>query len=41
MRGILSEAMVMCASSDKVELLIPPEGSVPGDRIIFDGYPGK
>lgn len=39
MRGILSEAMVMCASSEeKVELLSPPEGVKPGQRIIFEGY---
>ena len=25
---------------DKVELLEPPEGSVPGDKIVFDKYPG-
>ncbi|XP_033118019.1 aminoacyl tRNA synthase complex-interacting multifunctional protein 1-like isoform X1 [Anneissia japonica] len=39
MRGILSQAMVMCASGDTVELLTPPAGSVPGDRISFDGFP--
>lgn len=40
MRGILSQAMVMCASSpDKVEILDPPQGSVPGDRVNCDGYP--
>lgn len=40
MRGILSEAMVMCASSpDKVEILAPPEGSVPGDLVHVEGYP--
>jgi aminoacyl tRNA synthase complex-interacting multifunctional protein 1 len=39
MRGILSEGMVMCASSpDKVEILNPPPGVVPGDVIEFDGY---
>ena len=42
MRGILSEAMVMCASSpEAVEILAPPEGSQPGDRVVFDKYPGK
>eukprot|EP00058_Branchiostoma_floridae_P026013 XP_002611503.1 hypothetical protein BRAFLDRAFT_117196 [Branchiostoma floridae] len=41
MRGITSQAMVMCASSpEKVELLDPPAGSQPGDRITFEGYPG-
>lgn len=40
MRGILSEAMVMCASSpEKVEILAPPEGSVPGDLVHVEGYP--
>lgn len=42
MRGILSQAMVMCASSpDKVELLDPPQGAVPGDRVSCEGYPSK
>ncbi|KAL7024525.1 hypothetical protein ACKWTF_013083 [Chironomus riparius] len=38
MRGVLSEAMVMCASSpDKVEIMNPPEGCVPGDLVSCDG----
>lgn len=42
MRGILSEAMVMCASTpDKVELLQPPENVKPGDRVVFDQFPGE
>ncbi|XP_049642899.1 aminoacyl tRNA synthase complex-interacting multifunctional protein 1 [Suncus etruscus] len=42
MRGVLSQAMVMCASSpEKVEILAPPKGSVPGDRITFDAFPGE
>lgn len=42
MRGVLSQAMVMCASSpERVEILAPPNGSVPGDRITFDDFPGK
>lgn len=42
MRGILSEAMVMCASTpEKVELLGTPEGAKPGDRVVFDNYPGE
>ncbi|XP_007946480.1 aminoacyl tRNA synthase complex-interacting multifunctional protein 1 [Orycteropus afer afer] len=42
MRGVLSQAMVMCASSpEKVEILTPPDGSVPGDRITFDNFPGE
>ena len=41
MRGVVSQAMVMCASSpDKVEILDPPSGSVPGDRLTFQGFPG-
>ncbi|XP_065077922.1 aminoacyl tRNA synthase complex-interacting multifunctional protein 1 [Ochlerotatus camptorhynchus] len=40
MRGILSEGMVMCASTpDKVEVLAPPIGSVPGDLVHVEGYP--
>lgn len=39
MRGITSEAMVMCASTaDKVEVLIPPNGCQPGDHVHCDGY---
>ncbi|KAI1887502.1 hypothetical protein AGOR_G00190980 [Albula goreensis] len=42
MRGVVSQAMVMCASSpDKVEILDPPSGSVPGDRVTFQGFPGE
>lgn len=41
MRGVVSQAMVMCASSpDKVEILDPPGGAVPGDRVTFQGFPG-
>lgn len=39
MRGIMSEAMVMCASTpEKVEILSPPEDSQPGDPVLVDGY---
>uniref|UniRef100_A0A673W472 Aminoacyl tRNA synthetase complex interacting multifunctional protein 1a n=1 Tax=Salmo trutta TaxID=8032 RepID=A0A673W472_SALTR len=42
MRGVVSQAMVMCASSpDKVEILDPPSGAMPGDRVIFQGFPGE
>uniref|UniRef100_A0A1A7Y291 Aminoacyl tRNA synthetase complex-interacting multifunctional protein 1 n=1 Tax=Iconisemion striatum TaxID=60296 RepID=A0A1A7Y291_9TELE len=42
MRGVVSQAMVMCASSpDKVEILDPPGGSVPGDRVSVQGFPGE
>lgn len=41
MRGVLSQAMVMCASSpEKVEILDPPSGAVPGDRVSCQGFPG-
>lgn len=39
MRGVTSEGMVMCASTpEKVELLIAPAGSVPGDLVHCEGY---
>lgn len=38
-RGVLSEAMVMCASSpESVEILIPPPDSMPGDFVNVNGY---
>ncbi|XP_056109540.1 aminoacyl tRNA synthase complex-interacting multifunctional protein 1a [Rhinichthys klamathensis goyatoka] len=42
MRGVLSQAMVMCASSpEKVEILDPPSGAVAGDRVSVQGFPGE
>ncbi|KAK3554806.1 hypothetical protein QTP70_033758 [Hemibagrus guttatus] len=42
MRGIVSQAMVMCASTpEKVEILDPPSGAEPGERITFQGFPGE
>jgi len=41
MRGIESQAMLMCASIDdprQVEPLIPPEGSSPGERVFIEGH---
>lgn len=42
MRGIESQAMVLCASTEgdhrKVELLDPPEGCTPGERVFVEGY---
>ncbi|XP_017768970.1 PREDICTED: aminoacyl tRNA synthase complex-interacting multifunctional protein 1 [Nicrophorus vespilloides] len=39
MRGVTSEAMVMCASTpEKVEVLLPPADSKPGDHVHCDGY---
>nr|CAA75164.1 endothelial-monocyte-activating polypeptide related protein [Geodia cydonium] len=42
MRGVTSEAMVMCASSpENIEILDPPDSCVPGDRVTFTGYTGS
>lgn len=39
MRGVSSEAMVMCASTpDIVEVLTPPDGCQPGDLIDCEGF---
>jgi hypothetical protein len=43
MRGIKSFGMVMCASNSDhtvIETLIPPAGSVPGDRVYFKDCEG-
>ncbi|EEC05160.1 aminoacyl tRNA synthase complex-interacting multifunctional protein 1 [Ixodes scapularis] len=41
MRGVTSEAMVMCASTpDRVEILKPPQDAVPGDRVTCVEFPG-
>ena len=38
----MSEAMVMCASSpDKVEILDPPPGCTPGERVTCPGFTGE
>ena len=42
MRGVLSEGMIMCAKlGNVVEILQPPPGAVPGDRVCCEEYPGK
>jgi aminoacyl tRNA synthase complex-interacting multifunctional protein 1 len=44
MRGIESQAMVLCATSadgNTVEFLQPPAGASPGDKAQFDGHIGK
>lgn len=42
MRGVMSQAMVMCAASqERVEILDPPNGAVPGDRVTFQSFPGE
>lgn len=42
MRGIESQAMLLCASIEgekrKVEPLNPPEGSEPGERVFIEGF---
>ncbi|XP_005995642.1 tyrosine--tRNA ligase, cytoplasmic [Latimeria chalumnae] len=42
MRGVESQAMLLCASVDgenrKLELLDPPEGSAPGDRVFIEEH---
>ncbi|KAL8283807.1 hypothetical protein RQP46_005239 [Phenoliferia psychrophenolica] len=43
LRGIKSFAMVLCASSKDgksggIEFVDPPEGSLPGDRVYFEGF---
>ncbi|RZC42270.1 tyrosine--tRNA ligase, cytoplasmic [Asbolus verrucosus] len=41
MRGIESEGMILCTSRDEpkqVEILIPPENSSPGDKLLFENY---
>lgn len=39
MRGVTSEAMVMCASSpEAVEVLSPPEGASPGEPVCCPGF---
>ncbi|XP_076585728.1 aminoacyl tRNA synthase complex-interacting multifunctional protein 1-like [Chaetodon auriga] len=40
--GVLSQAAIVCASSpDGVEILDPPGGAAPGDRVTFQGFPGE
>jgi aminoacyl tRNA synthase complex-interacting multifunctional protein 1 len=42
MRGVMSEGMIMCASSpEKVEIIVPPPGVAVGDRVTVQGYPGE
>ncbi|GAA5984318.1 hypothetical protein JCM11641_006179 [Rhodosporidiobolus odoratus] len=46
MRGVKSFAMVLCATSPDgkdggVEFVDPPAGSVPGDRVYFEGFADK
>lgn len=41
-RGVISQArLLFCFSNDTTELLVPPSGSTPGDRVTFLNYPGR
>lgn len=42
LRGVVSQARLLCCSTSKdcIELLAPPTGSIPGDRVTFLNYPG-
>ncbi|XP_049900362.1 aminoacyl tRNA synthase complex-interacting multifunctional protein 1-like isoform X1 [Epinephelus moara] len=41
-RGVVSQAMIVCASSaDRVEILEPPNGAAPGDRVTVQGFTGE
>lgn len=45
MKGVESRAMVLCASEEKdgakaVQIVTPPEGVPPGERVSFAGYEG-
>ncbi|XP_023126446.2 uncharacterized protein LOC111568838 isoform X2 [Amphiprion ocellaris] len=41
-RGMMNQAVIMCASSpEKMEILDPPSGAEPGDRVTIQGFPGE
>jgi len=42
MRGVLSQAMIMCASTpEKIEILNVPAGANIGDVVVAEGYLGE
>lgn len=42
LKGTLSEAMVLCASTpEKVELMQPPANAKVGDRVTVEGFSGE
>ncbi|KAK7910049.1 hypothetical protein WMY93_014733 [Mugilogobius chulae] len=43
LRGVVSKARLVCCSQSKdcIELLTPPPGSTPGDKITFLNFPGE
>ncbi|XP_028309210.1 aminoacyl tRNA synthase complex-interacting multifunctional protein 1-like [Gouania willdenowi] len=41
-RGVANQAVLLCAcSSHKVEILEPPSGAMPGDRVTFTDFTGE
>jgi methionyl-tRNA synthetase len=41
MRGVVSQAMVLCASSaERMELLVPPQECPAGELVTVPGFPG-
>ncbi|KAG7252193.1 hypothetical protein CRUP_021217, partial [Coryphaenoides rupestris] len=43
LKGVASQARLLCCSAadDHIEMLAPPPGSNPGDRVTFNNYPGE
>ncbi|KAG7495625.1 aminoacyl tRNA synthase complex-interacting multifunctional protein 1-like [Solea senegalensis] len=43
LKGVVSQARILCCSTsdDCIELLAPPTGSAPGDRVTFLNHPGE
>ena len=44
MRGMSSEAMVLCASNEdhtKVDFVVPAKGAKAGERVCFAGFEGE
>ncbi|XP_008323143.1 aminoacyl tRNA synthase complex-interacting multifunctional protein 1 [Cynoglossus semilaevis] len=43
LKGVVSQGRILCCASsdDCLELLAPPTGSAPGDRVTFLNYPGE
>ncbi|KAM9424061.1 aminoacyl tRNA synthase complex-interacting multifunctional protein 1 [Pholidichthys leucotaenia] len=43
LKGVVSQARLLtCSSSDgSIEVLLPPSGATPGDRVTFLSYPGE
>ncbi|KAM9836420.1 aminoacyl tRNA synthase complex-interacting multifunctional protein 1 [Aulostomus maculatus] len=43
LKGVISQARLLwcCNSNEIMELLAPPPGAIPGDRVTFLNYPGE